>query len=77
MKKKDWFVLAVAIVSGLIGVSIGVAYSDATVIQGIVVFFALMGMGWMGAVVVASLIFPDKPNRSYPRPQVWDKDYES
>lgn len=77
MKKKDLFVLALALLCGLIGVGIGMAYSDATLLQGIVVFLAVFGMGWMGAIIVASLIFPDKPDRSYPRPQVWDKDYES
>lgn len=77
MKKKDWFILGVALVSGAIGVSIAVASSGATLRQGIIVFFAVFGMGWMGAVIVAYLIFPEKPKRSYPKPKPWDKDYES
>lgn len=77
MKKKDLFKLSLSFACGAIGVGIGVWFSDATVIQGVIVFFAVFGMGWMGAVIVSSLIFPEKPKRSYPVPQVWDKDYES
>ncbi len=50
------------------GVSIG---------QSILLFFAAGFMGWMFGAAICEVVFPDKSERSYPKPQPWDKDYES